>query len=1102
MTNALRRHLEARIASLSQIQPAPSIASLSLDATFQRPCVFRRFPTRPRRPDGSWQEDTSIRPRLDARGGGTRARDFIRVFEWLEVRRPRVATPGPVAHLVLGGPGSGKSALLAWEYCERARQLLATQDDVARKDRPALPIHVPAGAVALPQDHRREAAASFWHGETTRLIKRIAAHATSAAAELPEPLRAAAREELASELKAGRVVLLIEDFDRLSAGADGAPDARALFAQNLRMLLDACAGIDVIMTSRFVDVRAPDIGVAFWRVWELLPWGDNEVSAFVQRFAAQRAFQPALGRRLGELLNSSGSIERFAATPLQLALLCSAVADEPSADACPAATVLRRVARLQLDRAGIAASECESALAALADLALAECRGGVRNLEARDVACLAAANLVARSGDDSTWQVAEDALRDALAASALASEAGCLDELRGHLAPDDPWWNLFPLVAALLRGAGAAEPEDLIAMALDHSSSVDPGSGLARATACAAAVPDLSPETIDRIVAVVRRALEEVATERSKVPSGLRISIESESPFRVLMESSIAEIGRLLGNLWQGRASSPALDPLRRSLHALIAADDPLLRRRGINLAEVVAPYDSGLREVLFKRLSSRVEPDDDVRSAAADAVSSLARVDWRVRELLVVALDEKRERDVSVRSAAAFAIRQNVAYDPRLRDAAIAALNARREPSDTVRREMLHALGWSGRHEDPLLWQAFFKCVIADPDPVVRAAAANALLVGAGEDAEIAAGLQDRLEPRREQHAKVRAGVARSLARAGMHDARIRAALVRRLDPRREPSGDVRGAAAAALRFVAATDPRVRVALLARLDASAEPDADVRLMAVSGLAFAATDDVQIQARLSAIATCDPSADVRHRALYTLVNECALPPDVRRALPRFLDHRVEPDHNVRRTASQALGRIARTDLATRKLLVARLAEDFDEKHGRESLILALAAVVADDADVRQALFALLDPRAEPNPSVRRDVVHALGHALAVGATRDVLRSRLTRWREPDGAVRCTVARVLGAVATDPDVRNTLTELLEEAREPDARVRDCAAEALQTLTDLTNDLRQRIESQLATSAGQSMQIFDDLFRNCICVACADESAREKAIFDVP
>jgi len=1061
----LRRYLEREADTALRVERGPGLPPTTLESAFEPRRVCRTFPA-PDLPGTRRSVPHVLRaPRLWPDPDPERRLPWWTCDDW---QRARLSWDRIV---LLGRPGSGKTTLLAWEALSRARAW--TAHPASRRDAaPRLPVRIRMADLAF--DLRNDQSVGDGPGAThapiahaERIVARISRVVVERLAAEPAEVLRTLHHALRAAFDAGRVLLLIDDFD--ASADDRASLRRGLFGRNLRALLEARPRTAVVLASRYGRCSAPRLANAGWRVLELADPDHDASRRLVERFFVGLTSATGARRRLTCALDGAIDDQVIEHEPGFLWLLCAAA----TAAASGTAAMLRRAAALMIE---IAPSPCrarpddvEHLLDVAGRIALALDERGLASFTTHEAASLlgsvgaptARGDLVASLSTleqvgilvtdrrhAGRRRFAHAMLAEPLAAAALARRAGAVRALRLRAAAGFGRRRFVGLAAGELPRTGPDRAETLVRQLLSDARRRKSDALLLTAAHCAAEVPDLQSDALGDLAAhVVERCRAVIARGEGWSPHG-GLQIHDGSDFPLRSDEAVGLVGVIVRELSRTHVGSSGVQPLRELLLALVAHPEPAVRQRAVAACTEPAFHDPALRRALLQRLRS--ELDDDTRSATAHGIAVVAERDRLLREVLVSALDPEAERDVGMRAAAAFVVARIARTDSRLRPVLARSLDHRRERSATVRAAAIEPNWLPAEMHDPLR-DALASAAQSDPDDRVRSRAMTALFWQAGASPRVVAVLRRALEPAHERSSRVRAGAAVAL-RALVDRAEIRDALIRRSEPRRESVAEVRSAAVRALARADPSDARARAALLAACDAACERDPEVRRDAVRALADGrGRNDEEIRAALRARSMPDrePDGQVRWLGLSGLVDATPRPSSLRDLLVAKLDPRQEPDLQVRRAAILQLGRMAKRDRVARGALLA--FESATDGADLAMRALALSGVV-DDPPVRRALVRTLC--SAEDATGRAAAAHALAHArrdARCAALRRRLASRLPVRCEADADVRAAIVRALDELGdpTRPPPRR-LVIATNPAHEPSSVVRALACVALRRL----------------------------------------------------
>ncbi|WP_433064097.1 caspase, EACC1-associated type [Dactylosporangium sp. CS-033363] len=623
-----------------------------------------------------------------------------------------------------------------------------------------------------------------------------------------------------------------------------------------------------------------------------------------------------------------------------------------------------------------------------------------------------------------------------------------LERLRGLFAEhwaDADWREVLRLIVGRLRDRPAGELIEMLAVEVNRPWPAEefpqPPWNLVLAAQCLAEVADV------RTVAIAAQAV--LRQLILFIEHGISVADRTTAE---IVEAAILPTVRVLGERWPGRAAfmfwyrrrgvrvswitgsfatriaallatpqdgiEDVLDDLlgdiadRRARQALIAG-----------LAEVAAaPRSAGLarRARCAALLAGRARDDQGgaVRLAAVEALVAHFGTDPQTTELLV-----ERAADDPYPEVRLMAVRALGARDE-LGDAAGTVLVqlAGRDPAEPVRRAAVQALG---RHlaDRPKFERLLRDLVRDDPDAGIVESATHALVEGAGAD--VRALLMGRAADERSEAVR-------------------RCAL--RLLAERYPDEDLPVLLADALRHD--RDPRTRaeaLEVLVRLEqagpavladvAAHDGDGGLRLVALRTLTerYPADRDVLVRA-----ATADRDADVRAFALSRLAE---LWPDDDTAMLLVDRARLDDAAVTRLTATRLLDEQFAGDSRTRSLVMRQAAEEVDPVV-RLAAVRALIRLSGGSPEVREQLLDRIGSDTEPR------IVSEAAEAIADwpdyrGRVLDRLAGQARRGT--DTRVRLAALETLVASFRPDEPAELLRELAAE--EPDPQVFRLVAESI-------------------------------------------------------
>jgi HEAT repeat protein len=842
--------------------------------------------------------------------------------------------------VVLGDPGLGKSTLLRYDGWVTAREGLAALENASlRNDELLVPIYIRLAELATVIGASRNEDA------LSEALARAGAEPARGSGYDPEDLR----RWLARKLQAGKVVLLLDALDELTA------DEHKALVPRLDGWVRVHRPRRLYITSRQAGYRGlpPALKGGAEHELELVAFTPDEVRRYVTAYFGADPRADALRAQL----DADPGILGLAQIPLLSALICLVVCEGPaeSASRLPDTrsgliarcldVLLMRWARIR--RGGYDPEEAPGDAVALrgqrdflAGLARELMAGDPEHTLFTEVKVAAALGRVSASpvgqifGPDT--QAAMDTLarqvgiltrsgrppharylflhrtfQEYLLSWSIARRGDWRDHLARHVY--DPAWRepLAMLGGAWEQIAGeegegagrdiADEARSCIEWLLQENARDLLGRPFLLACDVAAEGRRLLPESLAQglVDALVDCAV-------GDLPATM---VGDRARFRdPLSRQGLAAVGPLLRALDEDggvRArAAEALGVLGRSdpsvLHALCNAlrDESWWVQTSAALAlGVLGRSDLPVIDALHAALRDK---HSWVRRDAARALGVLGRSDPPVLDALRAAL---RDQDAAVGATAAEARGALGRFDPLVIDALRADLH---DKNSVVRASAAQALGVLGRTDPPVL--ADLRDALCDEDRAVRASAAEALGVLGRSDLTVLDALHAAL---RDEDAWVRAGVAVALGRLGRSDRPVLDALLADL---RDESPWVRGRSVEALGVLGRTDPPVLDALLAALR---DQDAWVRAYTTEALGVLGRSDSSV-------------IDALRTALR------------------------DQDGPVRGRAAKALGVLGRSDLTITKALRDALRDEDAWVRGR-----AAEALGRPDPSVIDALFAAL-----------------------------------------------------------------------------------------------------------------------------------------------
>lgn len=1107
---ALRRALEHEIARAARVGRGPDLPPASLDAVFLRRRVVRTFPTpaplgsRAPVPDVLRAPHLRLDP-MEKRHLPPWTRD-----DWEDVRQSWDR------FVLLGRPGSGKSTLLAWETLTRGREWLAHRPNRDEAS-PRYPVPIRMADLAFDFDDE-DAAGDGPHGAAEaaiargeRCVERIARVVAERLASEPAEVLATLRRALHATFAAGRVLMLIDDFD--ASSGERALARRRLFERNLRALLAAHPRTALVLASRYGRCTAPRLADRGWRVLELEDLEHDAARRLAERFFTDLpSCSAGASRRLWSVLDTTNHEDDVAREPRFLWLLCAAAVDRDGGTLA----MLRRAAELLIETAPSPGQARRDDVEALLDvagrIALALDERARTSFTVREAAALLASDgaPIARRELAASFCTLEQVgivvpdrrsvkrrtlahrpLAEALAASALAKRTGAVRALRARAATGFEQRGFVALASGALPRTGPDRAEVLVRKLLRDASRRRSEALLLTAAFCAGEVRALERDVLHELVAHVLDRCRAVILGGEDSSPGESLELHDGSPFPIRSEHAVGVASSVAGVLFRTHASSPELQPLRALLLKLVAHPDPSVRQRAVGTCATAAQHDQRVRRALVERLRFRVERDHDVRSVAVHAIAPIAERNRLLREVLVAALDPAAEKDAGLRAAAAYVVAGLARDDADLQRVLARTIDRRRERSADVRSAALRELSVSTTMHDELR-EALLRVLRSDPDDAVRSRAAR-LLERATPSARLVAALRRALEQERSDG--VRAAAAIALRWSVKRRPEVRDALIRRSEARREPDAEVRSAAVVALGLTH-NDPRARAALLAACDAAREPDPEVRRQAVFMLTEegGCTDRATRQAFYAGtFAEREPEDQVRAAFLSALIRATPRRSSLRDHLIAKLDDPGEREWQTRRAAILGLGPLARSDRVARDALLRFASVACSHEIGLRAVALSGAV---DDFAVRRALVRALSTTEEPLARVA--IAHALSHARRDAADlRRRLASRLNVRCESATEVRVAIVRALDRL-TDPARRppRRLVGATDPAHEPSGAVRAAASDVLRRAGWRPQQPRPRHRTGAGDDHLGMADRMPEFFASLDCTACW---ARRRATF---
>jgi HEAT repeat protein len=536
---------------------------------------------------------------------------------------------------------------------------------------------------------------------------------------------------------------------------------------------------------------------------------------------------------------------------------------------------------------------------------------------------------------------------------------------------DEGWQEVLLLIAGMIDGR-------FTAAIVDHL--------LERVNPLAALTPDVPPPNVVlalRCLAEVRNA-GAVARQGAAVLDAV-ISLLEYSHGRYahevndMLERHVIRVLAAAGTRWPGRSRYRDWFTVRGAFLAWSPTSSLIARIAAALFADCAEIHDAMRARTLFAT-------DWTVRKAAVEALAA----GWRDDPTTLALLHDRALRDGEwvVRHAAVTAIAAGWRHDPGT--FALLRRCAVHDTDEAVRQAAVEAMaaGWPGDAQPRSVLRA---CALDDSEWAVRRAAVRALATGWRDDPDTVSLLRDRAL--RDDASAVRGAAVRALSAAwrGGRDGRDLPALLR--------------------------------------DCASCDDAAVRRTAVQVIAAEWDHDDRTPALLRDRAVHDDNAAVRQAALSAVAAGAAGRGDP--AAGRLLRDRAadDPDAAVRRAAVQAVGGDWREDPETVRFLHNRARRDGDGAVRRAALqaIVATAAELADDPDAAR----LLDDRLERD----RDafVREAALRAIAASRRGDPATARLLRRHavhDEHWAVRRAAVQALAAGWGDE--AGTLVQLRERA----------------------------------------------------------------------
>ena len=914
--------------------------------------------------------------------------------------------------MVLADPGLGKSWLVRTETHRLACRALADLDFDLEKIVVPIPMRCEQLVTAAGMDLAEKAAACLVAGSL---------------------LASRSANWLASRVRAGQAVLLLDALDELSLASSGL----------LRDLLQSWAGqagdqARCVITSRISGFTGSPIPHAF--EVELQPFTQDDVGSYV-------AATPLSHIAVQRVVDSSGNpaMAAMARNPLLLALLCAVAAETPAVEALPRTRgqLYERVLRWFLtqehrssDDPGtplLASFEVDALLAVLAPVAFsfAVQPGGWAD---------------SMTGDRLLAMIWESGPAGAELGGQAAATLRGLSVDAGILVPDiDPSAGRSPRYMFLHRTVA----EYLVARHL-------------------AAMPT------ERMIAVVDQHRwfdhdwSEVIPLLGELlqPSEARILIEhflacEIDPFHQSVLTAL--------RLWGARPDVDQLLPSPSAEKLTEEVMDLLARRTAYSMWDTRAQLNAvpNLPETLITRLLRLLSPPDEG--------------EYRLPFLEDTVIDVLAQRDAPGVTEALLNSITDVSYNGSKRQAAGKALARRKLPGVTdgllrllsdhdwpeVRSEAARALA---DHDGPAVTQGLL-CALDDEDEYVRRAATSAVASRSGADVtsgllrkladpddwvrQIAGkALADRDDSRvtdflLRYSRRRNAGVNVVAALAARDDPRVTSRLVSLL---RHPSSAVRAAAVKAI--ANRNDADVAEGLLAGLH-----DADVTVAASAAQALAQWSGPEVTASLLNVVN-DPRREVRVAAVKALANR-----DDQAATQGLIESTTDDDFLVQVTAIRGLagrdtpeitaailgliddpGYVVRFDAVealtgrhTPAVVAAMLGRLADSEGSIRSKARAALAELPDSS-VTDALLGLLNDADQPTVRV------AAAKALSGRGGPEVTTALLSLLNDADQpGVRAAVAEALSGRA-GPEVTTVLLSLLNDQ---DYTVRLAAARALKS-----------------------------------------------------